>query len=488
MTAVRVCPRCQRRFDDPELRCCPDDSADLLEELARYSSRAERVVGKVVAGRFLVERVLGEGGMGLVLAARHLTLPQRVAIKLLHPELTAVADIRDRFLREARTAAMFSDPRIVSVSDFGETGPGIPYLVMELLDGEDLYAWFERRGPLTPWEAASLGAQVARALEVMHARGLVHRDVKPENVWLQAPTDRPAQEQRVKLLDFGVVGELSVEGQRRLTRTGMTVGTPTYMSPEQIRGEKVDGRSDVYALACLIWELAAGRTAFSAGSMAETLALHLTEPAPRLATVRPGTPPWLDQLLERGMAKSAPKRPQSAAAFAEALEAGVAAEALAVTQMLVAVGSAPGPTDPLGASTRVLRVSAPLAKRRRAFALAALLAVTGTAVGALVWSAGPAESFEAVPAAPETRPRVIEARSEVPARGEEAEAPGRERRPSSDGPAPRPPVFMVASVLPRPDEPSAEPMGRLEIELTFAAPAARRQRARPARDGLMEPK
>ncbi len=96
MTAVRVCPRCQRRFDDPELRCCPDDSADLLEELARYSSRAERVVGKVVAGRFLVERVLGEGGMGLVLAARHLTLPQRVAIKLLHPELTAVADIRDR--------------------------------------------------------------------------------------------------------------------------------------------------------------------------------------------------------------------------------------------------------------------------------------------------------------------------------------------------------------------------------------------------------
>jgi serine/threonine protein kinase/tetratricopeptide (TPR) repeat protein len=268
--------------------------------------------GAVVANRFEIEHLAGKGGMGSVYRARDRQTGGIVALKVVHEE--APTDHHERLVREARLLAELQHPSIVRYLAFGATDKGWPYLAMEWLDGEDL-AMHLRGDGLDANDAVALATRVAEALGVAHERGIVHRDVKPSNLFLVGGD--PA---RVKVLDFGVARiQLADDG---VTRTGAAVGTPRYMSPEQARGSRdVDVRADVFALGCVLFECLTGRPAFSGANQGAVLAKILLEDAPRLSSVRDDLPPALDELLARMLAKQRDDRPRDGRAVAEELAA-----------------------------------------------------------------------------------------------------------------------------------------------------------------------
>jgi eukaryotic-like serine/threonine-protein kinase len=268
--------------------------------------------GTTVAGRFEIEQLAGRGGMGSVYRARDHQNGGIVALKVVHEE--AARDHHERLVREARLLSELQHPSIVKYVAFGATDRGWPYLAMEWLDGEDLAMHLRGEG-LDPSDAVLLATRVAEALGVAHERGIVHRDVKPSNLFLV--DGDPA---RVKVLDFGVARmELMDDG---VTRTGAAVGTPRYMAPEQARGSRdVDVRADVFALGCVLFECLAGRPAFSGANQGAVLAKILLEEAPRLSSVRDDLPPALDELLARMLAKQRDDRPRDGKAVATELAA-----------------------------------------------------------------------------------------------------------------------------------------------------------------------
>ncbi len=267
-----------------------------------------------VAGRYSLERELGRGGMGVVYLAREVRLDRPVAIKLLPPRLAGEPTLRDRFQREARTAAKLSHPHIVPIYAVDEAGDFV-FFAMAYVDGETLTERVRRRGPVPPSDATRILREVAWALGYAHAQGVVHRDVKPDNILLEAGTGRAL------VADFGiaaVVREASgIDG-------GAVAGTPEFMSPEQALGETVDGRSDLYALGAVGYFAVSGRFPFHADTPTEVLAKQITEAPQPLATVADGVPRRLGQLIEQCLAKEREARPDSAAAVAERL--GVALE------------------------------------------------------------------------------------------------------------------------------------------------------------------
>ncbi len=415
---MKVCLRCHQEFDGPDLVACPTDGEVLRPALREYAADPGALAGHVLDGRYLVEGLLGEGGMGLVVRARHLFLGRAVAIKLLHPELLLVRETRARFLREASTAAAVRHPGVVEPTDFGVTRDGLHYLVMEHLEGQDLLAWMEATGPLSATAAARVGAQVARALGAVHRAGFVHRDLKPENVWvLPAPT---GADPAIKVLDFGIAGAIAgpdgaAEGQQdRLTRTGRTIGTPHYMAPEQARGGAVDGRADLYALGCLLFELVTGEVAFGGASPLDILTAQVTRPPRAPSEVAPSCPAWFDAIVLRCLQKSPALRFPDADALADALEAA-AASALAAPEP--ARPASRGPTDPpVPAATQEHAATAqalPHARstvstpRGRVVALAAAIVAVGAAVGVAVWPKSPPSGppLEAPSAVAERDPR-----------------------------------------------------------------------------------
>ena len=202
---------------------------------------------------YRVLKVLGQGGMGIVFHAEDTQLRRPVALKVIRPEMSKTLSNRQRFLREARAMAQVKSDHVVTVYQVGQVDD-VCYLAMELLDGEPLDRWLDRAGTPPPGEAVRIGREIALALAAAHARGLVHRDVKPANVWLEAPT------RRVKLLDFGLARP--PDADIHLTQTGVVVGTPTYMAPEQARGEVVDGRADLFSLGCILYLMVTGRLPF----------------------------------------------------------------------------------------------------------------------------------------------------------------------------------------------------------------------------------
>jgi hypothetical protein len=280
---------------------------------------AERLSPGVVLGkRFELERVAGVGGMGTVYRARDLTTGEPAAVKVLLP----TADT-GRFAREARLLDDVRHPSIVRYVGEGATAEGAPYLVMEWLDGEELVARLER-GPLTVDETIALARQVAGALAALHARGSLHRDVKPSNLFLA--DGRVAQ---VKVLDFGIA--VAVAASRPITRTGTTVGTPGYMAPEQARGDRdVDARADLFSLGCVLFECLTGRPAFTGLHVIALLAKVLLEDAPRVTTLRADVPEPLADLVAALLQKRREERPADAGAVLAALDA-------------IDVGSAPPP-------------------------------------------------------------------------------------------------------------------------------------------------
>jgi serine/threonine-protein kinase len=257
--------------------------------------------GELLAGKYLVERVLGRGGMGLVLAARHVQLEEPVAIKLMLPDVAASPDAVARFMREARASAKIRSEHVVRVSDVGTLEGGQPYMVMEYLEGVDLGALLATRGRLPLEDVAEYLLQACEAIAEAHALGIVHRDLKPSNLFL---TQRVDGSPLVKVLDFGISKVSATHGGRSelasITQTSALMGSPLYMSPEQMTSARsVDARSDVWSLGVILYELLSGHPPFSGETLPEVCALILEGRAVPLRERVPELPPGIDALIQR---------------------------------------------------------------------------------------------------------------------------------------------------------------------------------------------
>ena len=311
--------------------------------------------GRCLGGRYRMEVLLAAGGMGEVWAARDLLAVRPVAVKVLGGAFAGDGRAAERLRREARAAGRLEHPNIARVLDLGEHD-GRPYLVMELLEGESLAERIGRAGPMAPAEAALVVAAVAGALEAAHRAGVVHRDVKPGNVFLTAGGE-------VKVLDFGIA---LAAGEAALT-TGDLIGTAAYLAPERVLGQRATPAADVYALGVVLYELLAGRRPFEAGSEIELAMAHVNARPASLALVAPSAPPHLVAACEQAMAKDPSARPSSAAAVARLLRPQ--APAGPATRPLPPVGAGPatGPTLPRAGARRAR-------PRRRGLLVALLLA------------------------------------------------------------------------------------------------------------------
>jgi serine/threonine-protein kinase len=261
-----------------------------------------------LGGRYLIERPLGHGGMATVYLAHDEELHRPVAVKLLAENLAGDAAFRERFLREARLAARLSHPNVVSVYDAGETEDGRPYIVMEYVPGSTLAGL----GPIAPGEAIELAAQACRGLAHAHAAGLVHRDVKPQNLLLR-------EDGMVKVADFGIARAAETTA---LTQIGTVLGTAAYLSPEQALGEEVTAAADVYSLGAVLYELFTGRPPYEFESLADLAAKQSGGEIVPVGELAPGVPPRVEDAVMRSLARNPAYRPASAAAFARELGAG----------------------------------------------------------------------------------------------------------------------------------------------------------------------
>jgi serine/threonine protein kinase len=276
------------------------------------------VVGTII-GSYQIIRKLGEGGMGAVYLAHHALLGRRAAIKVLHPNLSARADIVNRFFNEARAATSISDPGIVQIFDFGYHTDGSAYIVMEYLEGEPLDARLGKLGRIPVVDALRLTRQIASSLAAAHAQNIVHRDLKPENIYLVRDPE-VASGERPKILDFGIAKLSDDHPGKVKTHTGALMGTPIYMSPEQCRGaSELDHRSDIYALGCVLFHLITGTPPFDGEGMGDIIAAHIKEAPPAASSRVPGITTAVDSLVLRCLAKRPADRYGSMAELAAAI-------------------------------------------------------------------------------------------------------------------------------------------------------------------------
>jgi serine/threonine protein kinase len=335
----------------------------------------ESLVGVVLGGRYHVERLIGEGGMGAVYQAEHTHMRKRLALKVLHPEMGRLPEVVARFEREAMAAAHIEHPNVAGATDFGKLDDGSFFLVLEYVEGTILRDAISET-PLELSRALHIVRQIASALARAHALGIVHRDLKPENIML---VERDGDADFVKVLDFGIakvpigglVGERQQPGQV-LTQLGMVYGTPEYMAPEQALGQPVDARADLYALGAMTFEMITGKRPYDHESKVTLLGMHVTAPIPRMADRAPGAniPPEIDAIVTRLLAKDAAARFGDAKELMEALDAWVPASAIGVSTPTSAAASRLGspravavqswneggpPTDAASASSIALR-------------------------------------------------------------------------------------------------------------------------------------
>jgi serine/threonine-protein kinase len=270
-------------------------------------------------GQYRIVKKLGAGGMGAVYLGEHILLGRRAAIKTLLPALSRNQEIADRFFNEARATSTISDPGVVQIFDFGYHVDGTAYIVLELLEGESLATRIDRVQQLAPGEALRIARQVAASLAIAHDRGIVHRDLKPDNIFLIH--DGEARDgERTKVLDFGICK--LPRGDVRITDSGVMVGTPVYMSPEQCRGgsAEVDQRSDIYALGCVLFHMLTGRAPFEHDAPGDFIVSHMQNPPPAPSELVPDLPPLIDELLSRCLAKSPDDRFQTMGELHAAIE------------------------------------------------------------------------------------------------------------------------------------------------------------------------
>jgi eukaryotic-like serine/threonine-protein kinase len=316
------CPACLAVFRTG-FDCCPADGNALVPS----PPGTDPLIGSELAGRYVIEGLVGEGSMGIIYRARHIRLPRQFAIKVLFGDLVADQRMRIRFAQEAALASRLSHPNVVSVVDFGRSESGLLYLVMNLIEGEALSELIAREAPLDTAHAIRLTRELAQGLGHAHENGLVHRDFKPGNVVLERQDSGPPVP---RILDFGLAistrdRDETPEGDElagRLTECGLIVGTPIYIAPEQALDHAVDHRADLFALGVVLYEMLAGKPPFD-GSPVEIAHKNVTEPVPPIARRSPGlaVPAQLEQVVRRLLAKSPADRYSSAAELCAALDA-----------------------------------------------------------------------------------------------------------------------------------------------------------------------
>jgi serine/threonine protein kinase len=375
--------------------------------------RTELSDGDEFAG-YRIERRLGRGGMGILYLALEPGLERRVALKLIAPEAAADDVFARRFAEESRIAASIEHPNVVPIYAAGEEA-GIPWIAMRYVAGSDLGRRLAREGRLEPAEAVALIAQMASGLDAIHAAGLVHRDVKPANVLLSG---EPGAE-HAYITDFGVARNVATESG--LTQTGRFVGTLDYVAPEQISGEPIDARVDVYALGCLLFKLLAGEVPFPREGEAARLYAHLNDPPPAPSLYAQAVPPALDDVVARAMSKSPEDRHPSAGDLGRAARAALQGTAVSVPERTVATGAAatgerqtPTPVDRLTAATEKV-IEEPddpgeSPRRLRPLLIGGLLALLAAAivVGALASGGGDGEGSRGETGATTTTQKVKE--------------------------------------------------------------------------------
>ena len=296
---MRECRQCGHSAPAELAEYCPFDGTRMVDD---------PLIGQVLCGQIRIEAGIGRGATGTVYRAWQLGTERPVAVKVLHPHLAADAKLRSRFLREARAMARLDDEHIVRVHMVAQTDSGVPFLVMEYIEGESLAELLERDGRLPEHLAADFALQIASALAEAHAHGVIHRDLKPDNI--QIVRDRRGQH-RIVLLDFGVAKCSrrwpAIEEPSQLTRAGAIFGTPRYMAPEQAAGQMVDGRADLYSLGCLLYHMLAGHCPFEGNATAQLLA-HITSSATPIQRLVPEVTSPMAGLIRNLMSKEPDSR------------------------------------------------------------------------------------------------------------------------------------------------------------------------------------
>jgi eukaryotic-like serine/threonine-protein kinase len=277
--------------------------------------RSPYLAGATISGKYRLIRLLGQGSAGSVWWAENLLVGRRVAIKILNESVTRIAGMQERFHAEARLSAKLAHPNVVDVYDLGNTEEGVPYIVMEVLDGDTLETVIERRGRIPLGEACDLMIQVLGTLAAAHDLEIVHRDLKPANVMLTYPKAGRAV---VKVLDFGIAQGIQGEGAT-LSEAGMIIGTPQYMAPEQAMGVAIDHRVDLYAAGAILYEMLSGVPAISGDSLEVLLVRAMTVTPDPLGSVARGIPPRIEALVMSALAKDPEQRPRSANAMIDAI-------------------------------------------------------------------------------------------------------------------------------------------------------------------------
>jgi len=367
-----------RLAETPTIGMSP--TLDVADSGTPPPSKIDAFVGKTIDGRYLVERILGEGGMGIVYAARHKVIGKRVAIKVLRGEMATDTDVNERFLQEARAASAIGNPHIIDISDFGQLPDGSTYFVMEFLDGKSLSQIVsEEGGPIPVPRLCQIGKQMAQALAAAHAANIVHRDLKPDNVML---INRGSEKDFVKILDFGIA---KVGGAtKKMTRAGSVFGTPHYMSPEQAAGATVDHRTDIYALGVILYEMACGKVPFDADNFMGILTQHMYKaPVPIRALVPEiDVPAGLDAIVLKCLTKKPEGRYDTMEQLVgdlEKLDHGVLPDA--VQEMMARSGGFNVPADYFRSTAMPAPVPAsPLAPVKR-WPLYAAIAAVATVLG-----------------------------------------------------------------------------------------------------------
>jgi serine/threonine-protein kinase len=332
----KICPTCGTEYPANE-RFCPRDGTAL-----RSQGGGTDLVGSIIAERYHVLKKLGEGGMGQVYLAEHVKMGRKSAVKVMNPGMVHDADAISRFNREAANASRINHPNVAGIYDFGETAEGLIYLAMEFIEGESLTSLVEKSGALAPARAADIAKQAADGLQVAHDMGIVHRDLKPDNIMIAKNRDGS---DCVKVVDFGIAKAAGAENQK-VTKTGLVVGTPEYMSPEQLAGDKLDGRSDVYSLALVAYNMLTGKLPFEGETAQESMIMRLTDDPRPLALTKPDTswPQEVQDVMGKALQRKAGDRYQKASDFGVALYQAVERmpkqAAAGATQMIGAMDGA----------------------------------------------------------------------------------------------------------------------------------------------------
>jgi serine/threonine protein kinase len=391
---VKTCPTCSREFPD-NVKFCPNDGQTL-----RAKAASADLVGQVVADRYHIIKKLGEGGMGAVYLGEHVKMGRKSAIKVMMASMAHDPDAVARFNREASNASRISHPNVCQIFDFGETSDGLIYLAMEFIEGKSLKDLVEHEGAIPAVRAAHIIRQSADALQAAHDLGIVHRDIKPDNIMLCQGRDGSDV---VKVVDFGIARAVGgdEEGQK-VTKTGLVVGTPEYMSPEQLSGDKLDGRSDIYSLGLVLYRMITGTLPFQADSAQETMIKRLTDDPMPLAEARTDIdfPPKLQLVMNTALARSAVERYQQASEFGRDAMDSVAGMAMPSTRVQVAHEGATHvmSKEELTQATKAQSSKkAPASKKREtAPTAAAVPAKRGAPIGMIVGAGGGLVAIAAV--------------------------------------------------------------------------------------------